>query len=184
MLVRNLHLSYLSDCRRFCALLDFVDPQWRGGSKCSFGDVLSGARRVAEYEPYAICFLSFKGGRSGSALTARYSSRESVVHLDRIDADSMFDLATAGEDVLCCKTTVDPPANEIFSYARRVLARIWRAQSTPGAVLDERNAISRACYVLMNRYGCSESDAFTALRARAMDRQMPLAKLAGLVLDT
>ncbi|MBL8564677.1 MAG: ANTAR domain-containing protein [Hyphomicrobiaceae bacterium] len=72
----------------------------------------------------------------------------------------------------------------MFAHARWILARIWRTQAEPGVVVDERNTISKACHVLMCRSKCSEEDAFAALRARAMDRRMPLVKLASLVLDS
>ncbi len=184
MLVRNLHFSNLRDRGKFCALIDFVDPQWEGASNCTFGDVPSGARRLAEYDPYAICFVPFESNCAGSAFNAADGGEKSLVLMDRIDADAMCDLATTGRDILCCNTSVDPPADTMFSYARWILSRIWRAQSEPGVVVHERNTISKACHVLMSRSKCSEEDAFAALRARAMNRRMPLVKLAGLVLDS
>lgn len=184
MLVRNLHFSNLRDPGKFCALIDFVDTQWDGASNCTFGDVPSGARRLAEYDPYAICFVPFESNSGCSAFNAADSVDQCLVLMDRIDADAMCGLATAGRDILCCNTSVNPPADTMFAHARWILARIWRTQAEPGVVVDERNTISKACHVLMCRSKCSEEDAFAALRARAMDRRMPLVKLASLVLDS
>lgn len=184
VLIRNLHIAHLPEHKAFSALFDFVDWDWVGRPRCSFGDARNGASRIAGCNPEVVCLLSFYSSCLDNEHAPVIKTVARALPVLAIDSDIITETAHSGGGMV---VRYDVPmcdrVDDITARSRNALLRLWRCPDQTDRVLEERNQITRATHKLMMQAGYTEAQAYSTIRSMAMKDQHPIARVADRIIE-
>jgi ANTAR domain len=184
MLIRNLHITHLSERNSFSAFIDFVDWDWNGRPRCTFGDARNGANRIANCNPQMVCLLSFYSSCLDNEHAPVVNTVPKELPVIEIDTDIITYTANNGGGVVVhYEKPLGDRVDDVLARSRNALLRLWRCPDKTDNVIEERNQITRATHKLMTHAGYTESQAYNTIRSLAMKHQRPLARVADRIVD-
>lgn len=184
MLIRNLHIAHLSERNAFSAFIDYVDWDWDGLPRCSFGEVRNGADRIAKCDPQMVCLLSFYSSCLDNEHAPVVATETRARAVFEINADVITETARSGGGVVVqSENPLGDRIDSVLARSQHALLRLWRCPDQTNRVLAERNQIARATHKLMVHGGCSETQAYNTIRSLSMKHQRPLARVADRIVE-
>lgn len=184
MLIRNLHIAHLSERKSFSAFIDYVDWDWHGRPRCSFGDPRNGADRIANCNPEMVCLLSFYSSCLDNEHAPVVETETKARPVFQIDTDVITDTAHSGGGVIVqYEKQLGDRVDSVLARSHHALLRLWRSPDKTDQVLAERNQITRATHKLMVHAGYTETQAYNTIRSLSMKHQSPLVRVADHIVE-